>query len=316
MLPRDPGQPNDVRDEMWRISSVREQDVAGFARVSPRGVHPSARWIASVAYDAGRDRALMHGGALGTTSPCVNDTWVLDNASGRADVPTWRRVSTRGDAPPPHAGAAATFDPAARRLLLFGGNDCVNTFFNDVWRLDFDDEGLTSGKWSRLSADDATGAPARRNTMAIWYDAPTDRLFVFGGTTGTTPSNDLWVLEGTRGSGAGGRASWRPLRCAGEAPARSVHGVVYDVETKSALVFGGIDGDNNYRRELFRLSGLDGGAGRCRWDAVAVTEPWPQARSRPQLLVDPRSRMLVMFGGEYQNSTFSDVWTMRDPFRR
>ena len=315
MIPRDAGQPNDVRDEIWRISSVRAEDVAGFARVNPRpGPGPTARWIASVAYDAAHDRAILHGGALGTTSPCVSDSWVLDNASGRAAVPGWRTVAVRGETPPPHAGAAAVFDSVARRLILFGGHDCFSTFFNDVWRLDFDDASLSSGTWSRLSVNEAAGGPARRNTMAVWYDATGDRLFVFGGTAGSSASNDLWVLEGTREPGPHGR--WRALRCAGEAPRRSVHAAAYDAGSGSVLIFGGTDGDANYRREMFRLSGLQGNARDCRWDEVPVAEPWPQARSRPQLLFDRRTGLLVMFGGEYQNSTFSDVWTMPSAFTR
>ena len=313
-LPGDPGQSLDVRDEMWRLSSVRDESRGAFVRVRPGGERLGPRWLASLAYDDAHDRAILHGGALGSTSPCMNDTWVLDNGSGRAGVPSWRRVKIRGEVPPTHAGVEARFDATARRLVTFGGNDCFAKYFNDVWVLDFDDADLTSGHWTRLDASGPSGLPAPRNTAAVFLDATGDRLFVFGGTAGTSAANDLWVLEGLRGAGA--HATWRPLRCAGEVPTRTLQGAVYDDRTSSALIFGGVDGASTYRRELFRLTGLGGRADGCRWEEVPIVEPWPQARSRPQMIFDRATQQLVMFGGEYQNTSFADVWTIERPFGR
>jgi DNA-binding SARP family transcriptional activator len=313
-LPGDPGQRLDIRDEMWRLSSVRDESRGGFVRVHPAGERLGPRWLAAVTYDDVHDRAILHGGALGSTSPCTNDTWVLDNGSGRAGAPTWRRVTIRGDAPPTHAGVEARFDAAARRLVTFGGNDCFTKYFNDVWILDFDDADLTSGHWTKIDADGVSGLPAPRNTAAVWLDANVDRLFVFGGTAGTNPTNDLWVLEGLRDSAR--HATWRPLRCAGETPTRTLHTAVYDGRTNSALIFGGVDASSTYRRELFRLTGLGGRSEGCRWEQIPFAEPWPQARSRPQMIFDRRSQQLVLFGGEYQNTSFADVWTIERPFGR
>jgi len=310
-LPRDPGQPVDVREEMWRLSSVRDESRAGFILVRPRGQGPGPRWLASMASDGAHDRAIMHGGALGSTSPCLNDTWVLDRSVEGADGFAWRRVNTRGDTPPKHAGVSAMFDAAARRLVLFGGNDCFASYSNEVWVLDFDDANLMAGRWSRIDAGSASGSPAPRNTAATWLDASGDRLFVSGGTVGSAPSSDLWVLEGLHG-----QPVWRSLRCAGEIPTRTLHTAVFDDRTNSALIFGGVDANFTYRRELFRLTGLAGDARSCRWEQLPTAEPWPQARSRPQMILDPRSQQLVLFGGEYQNTSFADVWTMERPFGR
>jgi len=313
-LPLDPGQSVDVRGEMWRLSSFREESRAGFALVHPAGESPGPRWLAAMASDEAHNRAIMHGGAIGSTSPCLNDTWVLDDVSGAADGFAWRRVTTRGEIPPRRAGVSAMFDSTGRRLVLFGGNDCFASYANDVWVLDFDDAGLTSGKWTRVETDGASGSPAPRNTAATWLDASGDRLFVSGGTLGSGPSDELWVLEGLRRPP--GQAAWRALRCGGEIPTRTLHTAVFDVATNSALIFGGIDGSFNYRRELFRLTGLQGDARGCRWEQVPTVEPWPQARSRPQMMIDHRTGQLVLFGGEYQNTSFADVWTIERPFGR
>jgi hypothetical protein len=34
------------------------------------------------------------------------------------------------------------------------------------------------------------------------------------------------------------------------------------------------------------------------------------------MIFDRRSQQLVMFGGEYQNTSFADVWTIERPFGR
>jgi DNA-binding SARP family transcriptional activator len=314
MLPRDAGEPNEIRDEVWRIPSTDPRDIVGFSRVSVAGVErPRPRWLASSGYDAAHDRAILHGGAFGSTSPCGNDTWVMDDASGRARGAKWRRVTTRGETPPPHAGATGAFDVKRRRLLLFGGHDCLQTFFNDLWRLDFDNDSLTTGKWSRISADNAAGAPVPRNVMATWYDAAADRFFVYGGTVGSSATNDLWVLEGTNGDG---RRAWRSVNCAGDSPPRSQQMAVYDASSGTVLMFGGIDAGANYRREMIKLSGLAGSSNACRWTTMTTTEPWPQARGRAHLLLDPRSSRLVLFGGEYQNTSFADLWVIESPFHR
>jgi len=313
-LPLDPGQTVDVRGEMWRLSSLRDESRAGFVRAHPRGESPVPRWLASMVSDDGHNRAIMHGGATGATSPCLNDTWVLDAGSGSADALQWRRVSTRGDSPPRHAGVSAMFDSAGRRLVLFGGNDCFASYANDVWVLDFDDSDLASGKWSRIEPGGASGSPPPRNAAAAWLDGSGDRLFVAGGMVGASTSSDLWVMEGLRSQP--GHTVWRPLSCSGVAPARTLHMAVFDDRTGSALLFGGMDARLTYRRELFRLTGLAGDASSCRWEQLPTAEPWPQARTRPLMIVDPRSRQLVLFGGEYQNTSFADVWTIERPFGR
>jgi DNA-binding SARP family transcriptional activator len=313
-LPLDPGQTVDVRGEMWRLSSVRDESRAGFVLVRPAGEGPGPRWLAAMVADDAHDRAIMHGGATGSTSPCLNDTWVLDKRAEGADGFAWRKVSARGDVPPKHAGVSAMFDSAGRRLVLFGGNDCFASYANDVWVLDFDDADLASGRWTRIETGGAPTSPAPRNTAATWLDASGDRLFVSGGTVGPGPTNELWVLEGLRSKR--GHAAWRPLRCGGETPTRTLHTAVFDDRTNSALIFGGMDASLTYRRELFRLTGLGGDARSCRWEQIPTIEPWPQARTRPLMLLDPRSHQLVLFGGEYQNTSFADVWTIERPFGR
>ena len=63
----------------------------------------------------------VFGGALGYTSPCVNDLWELRNPSRRHGAAEWVQLKPRGDAPTPRADHSAVWIPRAQRMLVLVG---------------------------------------------------------------------------------------------------------------------------------------------------------------------------------------------------
>ena len=90
-----------LMNDLWRLRGLHPGDSPRWSRLDVAGESPSPRWIFGITYDAAHDRAIIYGGALGFTSPCANDTWILDHASGIGATPAWKRVKIDGPMPPP-----------------------------------------------------------------------------------------------------------------------------------------------------------------------------------------------------------------------
>lgn len=295
-------------NDLWRLGGFGEGREPFWTRVMPRGPAPRPRWLFGMASDTAHDRLIVHGGAFGSTAPCGSDTWVLDSASH--SVPSWRRVMIRGRGMPARAGFNAYFDASSRRLIVFAGHDCVSTFFNETWVLSFDDSTLASGAWTLLRPDTSDGAPRPRSSYAAAYDGEHHRLFLYGGARGR-PYPGLWVLENADAVAGGSR--WRPLECAGSAPARHAASGAFDPSRGTWFIFGGIDSLTTYSRDLWRVTGLRGNLIGCRWERIEQGEPAPSARAHGSLLLEPRTRDLILVGGAFTSMGLADVWVLRLP---
>ena len=298
--------------ELWRLRGLRVGQRATWTRVATApGPHPTDRWLFGASYDAAHDRILMHGGGLGSTAPCANDTWVLDHASGLEQAPVWRQVSLRGAAPPPRGGFDQIFDAAHRRLIVFAGHDCVFPHFDDTWVLAFDDDMLTSGRWSRLSPDSSAGIPRERDLYAAAYDTASGRMFVFGGRASMLASSELWALD--HANGLGGRPAWSRVECAGEPPARISAAGTFDARRDEWTFFGGTDENANVTRDVWILRGVGRDLARCRWERAAALGRMPAERSAATAMLLPQSRGIVMFGGSFDSTPLGDTWLMKAP---
>lgn len=296
-----------VVSDIWRLHGLDRNGSHQWSKVAPaNGPAPEARWMAFGAYDSAHDRAIMHGGALGHASPCMNDSWILDRASGVGGLPQWHEVKTPGILPPLRAQTQGFFEPRSRSLVTFGGNDCMATYSAELWRLTFDDSTMRAGRWTRLLPDSSAGAPARRNGDAVAYDAQHRRMWVHGGNLGAGQAiTELWRLD--RADGADGSPSWHPVRCAGEVPALVNHVAVYDSVKGTLLVFGGFDENSHERNDVWRVTGLSDGGSHCRWEreVPSAQSPLPRAGARGVLLP---SGAIVVLGGAVENFALLDLW--------
>jgi hypothetical protein len=106
-----------------------------WAMLTPAGPSaPSARSGHAAVYDPHTRRMILFGGIDGTATE-LNDLWLLDLADG-ADG-RWVRLDPTGAAPVGRWGAAVTFTPAGRRMVLFGGEDAAQLPLGDLLALDF-----------------------------------------------------------------------------------------------------------------------------------------------------------------------------------
>lgn len=308
----DPAHHSEILNDVWRLRGLRDTEFPEWLPQPADGDAPDPRWLFGLAYDSAHDRAILHGGARGYTSPCANDTWILRDASGRAAKPAWSRVRIDGPMPTARGGIRVFYDASTRRLIRFGGHDCFHEYVNEVWVLSFDDASLRSGRWARLSPDAANGAPAGRAGFAAAYDARTNRLIVHAGNAGGRTAGDVWILDHANGDAP---SAWHRMDCAGTTPILSSHNAAFDSTTGAMVVFGGTDDTDVPRRELWRVSGLTETPARCSWTQVPIAEPGPNARLNHSMLVNPRTHDLLIVGGESASSAMRDVVVVPNPFR-
>lgn len=294
----------------WRLQGLSAGDAATWTRMTPlAGAHPGPRWQFGASSDAAHDRVIIHGGALGFSSPCANDTWILKHASGIGHAPEWERVRIRGQLPPLRAAFDQVLDASRRHLIVFAGNDCFYPAYHDTWVLTFDDSTLASGTWDLVVPDTSAGFPFDRDGYTAAYDGAADRLYVHGGRAALSPTGELWALDHV--TGAGGRPAWHPLLCTGDHPARIGAAGAIDVESDSWTFFGGLDASSQPTQSVWRVYGLLRDIGNCRWQQLLMSGPSPAARGGASAARLPGSRGMVIFGGAFQNNALSDAWVLK-----
>jgi hypothetical protein len=114
-------------------NTVSILQVGSWAPVIAEGAagSPPARSFQSAVYDTVGGRMLIFGG-VDVSGNYLNDVWSLSNASGFASA--WSKLSPTGGPPPARSGQAAVFDPASRRMTIFGGSG-ANGAVDDTWLL-------------------------------------------------------------------------------------------------------------------------------------------------------------------------------------
>jgi hypothetical protein len=195
---------------------------------------PSPRSAPALAYDSGRGRAVLFGGAQSSsssTSVQLADTWEWDGQS-------WTSVATPHH-PTPRGGAHLVYDPARGRTILHGGSDgtsnCDGGFQSSctgTWEYDGHD-------WTLLT--NVAPSPTRAGSAAAWNAADGDVL-LFGGDSYVTGMTfvyygDFWRFD----------AAWSmyPLVLTVQSPpyggcydvARRVFQAIVDVPSHSLVEF-------------------------------------------------------------------------------
>lgn len=208
------------------------------------------------------------------------------------------------------ASPSLVYDSHRDQAVVFGGR-AFETVLGDVWRLH---AALGRRRWERVPTTNS--GPGLRWLHAAAYDAGTDRMIVFGGSTGyTTPcQNDVWILPGAMGGSP--PLTWIKLAVtAGPAP-RAEAGAVYDAARNQLFVHGGHDCVAPIHDDLWVLSNANG-IGRSEWRKVSTSrrEPSPGARRNHTLAYDHIADLLILYGGTvgYGRSAAAhgnDVWVL------
>ncbi|PYX49454.1 MAG: hypothetical protein DMG79_08630, partial [Acidobacteria bacterium] len=163
---------------------------------------------------------MVFGGATGYPAPCANDYHILENANNQGGALTWLALVPSGTLPPIRTLHTSVYDSATNTIIIFGGYNCMTTYYNDVWVLRNANDVSAKPIWSQL-APRGTPPSARESSSAV-YDSTTNTLIVFGGDNGTQQFSEIWLLSNANGTG--GTPAWTKLTASNKAPsARSGH---------------------------------------------------------------------------------------------
>jgi len=161
----------------------------------------------------GRTLLISGGGPIGQTP--IQDHWSWDGDH-------WTQVTSA--LPFGVIRAAATYDAARQRVVLFGG-EYQGKLMDELWEWD-------GQRWNQRTASGSW--PAARSGHTLVYDAARRRAVLFGGRDASLfVRNDLWEWDGT---------SWTQITPVSPLPApRMYHAMVYDQARRVLVLFGGND---------------------------------------------------------------------------
>jgi len=169
------------RNDVWELSL---SGTPTWTQLTPSGTPPTARGDATAIYDPLRDRMILFGGFDGKPN-YVGDVWELTFSPL-----AWNPISA-GAGPTARERHVAIYDPGGDRMVVFGGQDAVNHWTNDVWGLSLAGTPL----WSNLTPAGGSAPPARWGHSGV-YDSVNQDLVIFGGSAATGFFyDDAWALS-------------------------------------------------------------------------------------------------------------------------
>lgn len=237
---------------------------------------------AQAAFDAARNRVLVHGGSQ-ETAGFSSGFWSLNlTTPGQA---VWSNVTISGESAPSRAfGAMAA---TGNRALLFGGRDEAGAF-GDLWDFDLSNLGLAQVTRTGLSPLDF--APQGRRWAAGVWVASVNRAFHFGGQTASGASNELWEMSYDALAGSVG---WLRVTPAGQAPPRLFGAsLVLDAARNRLLLFGGSDGSTLFS-DVYAFD-----LATRQWSLLAPLGTPPAARWAAAACFRESADQLIVYGGK------------------
>ena len=181
--------------------------------------------------------------------------------------------------PQPRLGAAATYDTARGRVVLFGGTALTNGSFGDTWEWDGTD-------WMQV---EDTG-PDARSGHHLAFDANRSRVVLFGGKAGDgTLRADTWEWDGT---------NWTQIEDTGP-DARTDVQLAFDATNAKTVLFGGLATANALRSDTWLWDG-------SKW--TQAQDAGPAGRHAHVQAYDALRSQVVLFGGETATGVVGDTW--------
>jgi N-acetylneuraminic acid mutarotase len=109
--------------------AARASRITG-SNLEPRGTIPSSRFGEALVYFSDTGKLLTFGGASDEKNP-LDDTWLYDPGKN-----TWTNLKPSGDLPSGRRAMASTYDPAANKVVIFGGQGAAGDLLNETWAYD------------------------------------------------------------------------------------------------------------------------------------------------------------------------------------
>lgn len=281
-------------NDLWRLNAATNASVGStWTAVAPLGSKPSARSGHTAVYNSISNRMIVFGGGLGSTSPCVNDTWVLENANGNGGTATWAQLSPSGATPPARLYHSAVYDATSNVMMMYGGGDCFSTVFGDFWILSNADGTGGTPTWTQLTPTGVPPTPRAYHTSV--YDSSTNSMIVFGGSGfGSILFNDVWVLSHANGNG--GTPAWTQLTPSGAPPAaRTQHSAVYNPVQNTMTIFAG--SNSVLLNDTWVLSNANGSGSTPAWKQIGTGSTLPAVRYGHTAIYNSTTNIMTVFGG-------------------
>ncbi|KAI8869447.1 hypothetical protein GQ42DRAFT_147108, partial [Ramicandelaber brevisporus] len=172
--------------------------------------------------------------------------------------------------------------------------------------------------WTSLPAFPEILLPARRSGHQMWYDAESDRIFMFGGWDGTRDLGDLWSLSLQPLSDIQpGPPEWTRISACtqneGGPSTRSCHATCYCPVTRCAYIL------DQYTDSDTRRQGSSSSVSSSLYQYNVVANVWthlPHSQSTigprlfmdAQMCIDSAAQVLYVFGGRaVQNDNREDI---------
>jgi hypothetical protein len=294
-------------NDYWELGSAIGSANLNWVHLNPAGVLPSVRFGQTGLYDSVSNRFMVFGGATGTSTNCLNDYHILQNANTKGGAMMWGTLTLSGTPPAARTRQASVYVASSNQIIIFGGYSCKNTYFNDVWILSNANDQGAQPSWKQLHTF-GTAPTARQSASAI-YDPSSNSLIVYGGDKGGAPTGDIWILS--HANGTGGNSTWTQLIPFNNGPvARSGHTATYDTVNNVMTIYAGYNG-STLLSDTWTLTGANGQAGPASWTQLASN----QIRRYHTSVYAPASNQMLTFGGATGTEPLdpsSDVYVLSD----
>ena len=145
-----------------------------WTQIPKAGTWPAARKDSTLVWVPSLGRLLLYGGNSGDAAAAhFGDVWTL-SINAAATAATWTLLAPAGAAPPKQSAACAGYDPAARRLILYGGETTAGASATSTYQYLVD-----SNTW-QLDTTTGTSPGPRAFSQCAW-DPIAGRIAMYGG---------------------------------------------------------------------------------------------------------------------------------------
>jgi N-acetylneuraminic acid mutarotase len=200
-----------------------------WADMKPSGASPPELLESAMVYDTSKRRALLFGGV---GDDMFSHAWAYD-----AKANTWTDLKPTGTVPPARRGGVLAFDPAGKRVILFGGWTAGDGLLNDTWSYT-----LATNTWKNLKP---VSAPPARYLASMTYDTARKRMVLYGGlgkhiesllggaTYEYDQMSDIWIYDPAKNT-------WTSLAPKVSPSSRGLAPLVYDESAGKLVLLGGL----------------------------------------------------------------------------
>lgn len=143
--------------------------------------------------------------------------------------------------------------------------------------------------WTKLSP---ANPPSPRFGAPMAFDANSEKLILFGGQAGASPSNQTWTFNTATVQG-----TWVDLNPTSSPQPSTEASMAYDPTVGKLILFGGTSGS----RETQAYNGIAN-----TW--TLLTTSGPLARAGASMAFDPSLGEIILFGGTNVATYFDDTW--------